>query len=157
MDFNVGDRVIHKAYGPGEILQLDEKQISGRTEKYYIVQTNSLTLWVPASDEGVRSLRFVTPTGDFKKLFAILVEKGAELPEDRIERKTQLQERLRDGTLESVCQVVRDLNELGRKKKLNEYDSAIMGRAKSFLLNEWTIAFSVPLQQAERELQNLLK
>lgn len=157
MDFNVGDQVIHKSYGPGEILQLDEKQISGRKETYYMVQTSNLTLWVPVTEEGPSSLRLVTPVSEFKKLFFILKEEGEHLPEDRFERKQQLQERLKDGNLASICRVVRDLHELGRIKKLNEYDSALMERAKNFLLNEWVIAFSIPRQQAEKELQGLLR
>jgi CarD family transcriptional regulator len=157
MDFNVGDQVIHRAYGPGEILQVDEKQVGGKKEVYYIVQTSNLTLWVPIGDNGSSSLRFVTPAKQFKRLFALLKEPGEELPEDRLERKLQLQERLKDGSLDAVCRVVRDLNELSKKKKLNDYDAAIMERARSFLLNEWTIAFAIPLQEADKELQVLLK
>lgn len=159
MDFNIGDRVIHKAYGSGEILQLDEKHVEGKTQTFYIVQTSNLTLWVPVEveDESVPSLRYVTPPEQFKALFKILGGKAQELPEDRMERKALLQERLKDGSLALICRVVRDLHELSKAKKLNDHDTSTMERARGFLLDEWAIAFAIPLQQAEKELQDLLE
>ena len=95
MDFKVGDQVIHWAYGPGEITQLDEKMVSGRLETYYIVQMNAMTLYVPVADTGARSLRLPTPPSSFQELFEILKVPGEPLPEDRMERKNLLTERLR--------------------------------------------------------------
>jgi CarD family transcriptional regulator len=160
MDFKVHDQVIHWAYGLGEIIQLDEKEVSGQVSKYYIVdiaQTNNLTLWVPVSENGECRLRYVTPESEFKKLFKVLASHGEAVPEDRLLRKTQMMERLKDGRLDSVCRVIRDLTEFGRKNKLSEYDNTILERAKQFLLNEWVIALSVPVQQAEQELQTILE
>lgn len=154
--FQVGDQVIHWAYGLGEIIQLDEKELSGHTCKYYVVKMRDLTLWVPVSETGERCLRFPTPARDFQKLFRILASPGEPLSVDRFERKTQLTQRLKDGTLESVCRVIRDLALRKRINKMNDNDSSILDRARSFLLNEWSLALSVPAQQAESELRELL-
>ena len=157
MDYNVGDQVIHSVFGPGEILQLDKKEISGKLNTYYMVKTNTLTLWVPIDNNGERSLRPLTPRSHFKKLFEILTAPGEPLTEDRLDRKAELTDRLRDGKIVSVCEVIRDLNQFNRKKKLNDYDSAILDRAKNFLISEWMIALSVSRQQAEKELRELLE
>ena len=157
MDFKVGDQGIHWSFGPGEIIQVDEKEVSGRKDFYYIVQTHNLTLWVPVNGSGEGSLRFLTPRSEFDQLFEILTSPGGGLPEDRLVRKTMLTERLRDGRLDSICKVVRDLNFLSRSKKLNEYDNAILERDKISLLDEGSLAWSIPVQQAEKELHDLLK
>jgi CarD family transcriptional regulator len=155
--FQVGDQVIHWAYGLGEIIQLDEKELFGRTGKYYVVQMSDITLWVPLNETGERCLRYLTPAGDFQKLFGILASPGEPLSIDRLERKTQLTERLKDGTLESICGVVRDLAFHKRIKKMNDNDNSILARARSFLLDEWCMVLSVPVQQAEYELKELLE
>ena len=154
--FHVGDQVIHWAYGLGEIIQLDEKELFGRTGEYYVVQIRDLTLWVPINDTGIHCLRFLTPAGDFQKLFGILASPGEPLSADRLERKNQLTERLKDGTLESICGVVRDLVFHKRTKKMNENDSSTLSRARSLLLDEWSIVLSVTIQQADDELRELL-
>ncbi len=156
MDFQIGDQVVHYAYGPGEIIELDEKVISGRKGNYYIVQVDNLKLWVLAGENGSGSLRCITPKNLFKKCLHILCGPGEELPEDRLARKTFLLERLKDGKLDSICCVIRDLTILSHQKKMSEYDNAILHRAKSFLLAEWEMALSVPTEQAEHELEQLL-
>jgi CarD family transcriptional regulator len=155
--FQVGDQVIHWVYGLGEIIQLDEKVLSGHTEKYYVVKIRDLTLWVPLEETGEHCLRFPTPARDFQKLFGILSSPGDPLSGDRFVRKTQLTELMRNRTLESICRVVRDLVDYKRTKKMNENDNSILAHAKNFLLDEWSVALSVPVQQAERELRNLLE
>ena len=157
MSFQVGDQVIHWMYGLGEIIQLDEKVLSGHTGKYYVVQIRDLTLWVPLSETGELCLRFPTPARDFQKLFRLLASPGESLSAERYLRKTQLTELLKDGTLESICRVVRDLVHFKRTNKLNENDKSILERAKNFLLNEWSVVLSIPVQQAELELTNLLE
>ncbi len=156
MDFQVGDQVIHWSFGPGEIVELDEKEISGKAETFYVFQTPTVRLWVPRSDGEMCSLRYVTPASEFKQLFEILTGPASPLSEDRFERRTKLNERLKDGGLESVCHVLRDLTVYGRTKKLNEYDQTIMERARNTLVSEWAISLKTPRMQALKELGDLL-
>ena len=45
MPFQVGDQVIHWVYGPGEIIELDEKTLSGHADHYYVVKIRDLTFF----------------------------------------------------------------------------------------------------------------
>jgi RNA polymerase-interacting CarD/CdnL/TRCF family regulator len=63
---------------------------------------------------------------------------------------------MRDRSSASICRVIRDLTSYGRRKKLSENDQEILDRAKSFLLNEWRVSLSIPLGQAQRDLDVLL-
>ncbi len=157
MDFQVGDKVVHWVYGPGEVVQLDAKEISGGKVDYYVVQVGDLTIWVPRSSASSTSLRFPTPPGDFQKLFEILGASPEPLPTDRFERRTYLLEQMRAGTLKSICRVVRDLSSFKHANKMNDLDTTILARAQKFLLNEWEMALSVPNWQAERELKQILE
>jgi RNA polymerase-interacting CarD/CdnL/TRCF family regulator len=156
MGFEVGDKVVHRSYGPGEIIQLDRKELSGQSALYYVVKIRDLTLWVPASDNEEGNLRLPTPAAEFQRLFAILTGPGEPLPEDRLDRKQKINDLMKDGTLASICRVICDLNLQGRTKKLNDHDVQILERARQFLLSEWQLAFSVSPQQAQRELDDLL-
>jgi len=96
------------------------------------------------------------PSCRFESLFTILKGPAEPLSGDRWERKNQLMVRMKDGRLESICQVIRDLVVFRQTKKLNDYDNAILDRAQNFLINEWQISLGVSRAQAERELQALL-
>jgi RNA polymerase-interacting CarD/CdnL/TRCF family regulator len=154
--FQVGEKVIHWNYGMGEVLQLDEKPLDGQMTPCYVVRIRDLTIWVPIHPMGDSCLRLPTPRDEFENLFAILRSPGEILSNDRLERRTQLIEKIRDGKLESICQVVRDLSLYRQSKKLNDHDKTILARAQNFLLNEWRLALTISMPEAERELKLLL-
>ena len=156
MEFHVGDKVVHWEFGPGEIVQLDQKEIAGSTIDYYVVQVATLTIWVPRSNASPIRLRFLTPVGDFQKLFEILGGTPEALPIDRVERKAYLLEQMRAGTLKSICRVVRDLSYYKHLKKMNDLDKSTLELAQKLLLNEWHLVLSVPIWEAERDLKQIL-
>ena len=157
MEFRVGEKVFHCNHGLGEIVKFDEKVLDGRKTRCYVVQIRDLTIWVPVESTDRSSLRLLTPRSEFKNLFTILSSEGKQLSGDRNERRMQLHEKMKDGRMESICLVIRDLSLHRRTKRMNDSDVAILTRARNFLLNEWAFSFSVPLAQAERELSKLLK
>ena len=155
--FQVGDQVVHWAYGPGVITQLDEKCLSGRTRQYYVVQMSDLTLFVPLDQAVDHSLRLPSTREDFQDLFQILTSPGVPLSMDRNERRLELIERLKDHQLTSICGVIRDLTLHQRLKKMNDADKSTLQRSRNLLVNEWSVTFSIPVQQAEQELSKLLE
>ncbi|MFN2194532.1 MAG: CarD family transcriptional regulator [Anaerolineales bacterium] len=157
ISFQIGDQVVHSAYGPGVIIELDEKKLSGRSRQYYVVEVHDLTLWVPIDQVGDRNLRRPTPAGEFERLFTILSSPGDALPPDRHERKLHLLERLQGKNLESVCLVIRDLTLHRNTSRMNDTDNAILERSREALLLEWSNVLSIPMMQAERELRQLLE
>jgi CarD family transcriptional regulator len=155
--FQVGDKVIHWAYGPGRITQIDEKELSGNSKIYYVVQIRDFTLWVPVDGDSPNSLRPPTDPEEFPTIFTILSSPGEPLSENRLERKSQLTERMKNSSLESISLLIRDLASFKKNKKMNDNDSVIFERAKNFLTREWSLSLSIPVQQAERELGILLE
>jgi len=154
--FQIGDKVIHWTYGLGEIKLIEEKIIHGHLTNCYVVQISDLTIWVPIDDLNQNSLRLPTPPNDFEKLFTILTSPGEKLLEDRMLRKTQLIERLKDGQLASICQVVRDLTHFQRVAKLNDQERSILERAIQSLLAEWTYSLGTPFNQAHQAMVSML-
>jgi len=156
MVYEVGDKVVHWAYGVGEIVQIDKKTLGGKNSLYYKVQIRDLTIWVPVDDANQTSLRLPTPANEFDNLFKILRQTGDELSNDRLERKNWLSENLRSGDLEAICRVIRDLSSFGKVKKLNDNDTLVLERAKNLLLEEWRLSLDVPLADAQKQLRNIL-
>jgi RNA polymerase-interacting CarD/CdnL/TRCF family regulator len=156
MDFQIGEQVVHRVFGLGEIIKLDEKTIQGRTSSYYVVRISDITLWVLVNNAAGSSLRLPTPAGDFEEIFAILSGPGQPLSTDRLERKNQLAAQLKDGKLSSFCRIVRDLTFRRQSKKMNENDKDVLGLAKNLLLSEWAASLSIPIAQANLDLDHLL-
>ena len=156
MNFQVGDQVVHWNYGLGEIIQIVEKRLNGRTSQYYVVKVRDLTVFVPVSEAGDGRLRFPTPPGDFEDLFSILSSPAQPLPDDRQQRKIQLSNLLKDGKLDSLCRALRDLTFHCRTRKMNENDKTVLERAQNLLVSEWALSLSVTVAQASKHLNQLL-
>jgi RNA polymerase-interacting CarD/CdnL/TRCF family regulator len=156
MDFQIGDKVIHSTYGLGEIVHIEEKIIHDLPTNCYVLRTNDLTIWIPINDLHQNSLRTPTLPDEFKRLFSILTSPGEALPEDRVIRKDQLLEQMKNGQLTSICYVVRDLTHLKRVKKLNDMEKSILERAVNSLLTEWIFSLGVTQYQAQQAMTNML-
>jgi RNA polymerase-interacting CarD/CdnL/TRCF family regulator len=157
MDFHVGDKVIHSSYGMADIVDLESKEISGKTTRFYVVRAKDLLIWIPVVPGENGSLRLPASRSEFEGLFPILRAHSDPLSENRMERKSQIHARMKEGYSASLCRLVRDMSVYNRNKKLNEYEHSVFERATAFLVDEWQYSMSVTLAQARRELNQLLE
>lgn len=158
MNFHTGDTVMHWTYGIGQIVNLEERSISGSKTLYYAVQVGDMTVWVPADKKLGSRLRTPSSKSHFQQLLAILSRPSEPLPEDRLERKTRLMELLQDGRPESLCQVIRDLTAYQKQqvRPLNDNDQMVLKQSRKTLLGEWGFVLSITPAQADHELHRLL-
>ena len=156
MNFRKDEIVVHCSYGLGRIIALDERTLFGRTVLYYAVKIDTMTVWVPADENLAARLRVPTHKSGFKQLFKILKSPGEVLPMDRQARKLQLRERLQDGRAESLCFVIRSIEDFHRKHALNDNDQLLLERARHTISSEWGYAMSISPIQADYEIELML-
>ena len=157
MSFHIGDKVIHCTFGLGEITQIEEKTINGHPTSCYVVNISDMTIWIPMDDLQQNSLRVPTPPEEFVRTLPILTSPNEVLQEDRVLRKNQLMDQLKDGQLASICRVVRDLTHYQRNSKLNDQERSILDRAVKSLLTEWTVSLGLPFNQAHQAMESMLQ
>jgi RNA polymerase-interacting CarD/CdnL/TRCF family regulator len=156
MAFHEGDMVVHWTYGLGRIVQLEEREVFGSRNLYYAVQIGDMTVWVPENENLDSRLRLPTNRDEFERLLCILSTPGETLPENRNERRTYLLGLLKDGSAESLCYIVRDLDAYQHVHQLNENDQTFMKQARNTLMGEWGFVLSLTQDDVERELRHLL-
>jgi RNA polymerase-interacting CarD/CdnL/TRCF family regulator len=156
MGFRIGDKVIHCTFGLGEITQIEAKVINGHLANCYVIQLTDMTIWVPMDDSGQSTLRVPTPPDEFIKTLPILSSPNESLLEDRVLRRKQLIDQLKDGQLSSICRVVRDLSHYQRNSKLNDQEKSILDRAVRSLLTEWTFTLGTNQHQAHQTMESML-
>jgi CarD family transcriptional regulator len=157
MAFQVGDKVVHRSFGRGEVVQLDEKELAGKSQLYYVVEFNQLTLWVPVSGADEGSLRLPVESVEFEQLYNILRSPGEELAEDRFQRQIQLSGRMKEGRTAELCRIVRDITGRSVDHKLNENDLSVLRHAQNLLLEEWQFSQGLTLEESRVELDKLLQ
>lgn len=155
--YKIGDTIVHWTYGLGTVVAIDQKDIAGVTEQYYVVEVDLLKLWVPLEEANAGSIRFPTESIQFKALFDILRMPGERLPDHQYKRKNELRERMQKRTLGGLCHVIRDLTDRSRQHTLNQNDSSVLFRAEEHLLDEWVLSLGAERSNALCELEVLLQ
>jgi CarD family transcriptional regulator len=156
MNYAIGDTVVHWTHGLGTVVSIDQMDLAGITQEYYVVKVDLLKLWVPVEDARAGSIRLPTEKVQFKVLFDILRTPGISLPDNQYQRKTVLRERMQKRSLEDLCHVIRDLTDRSNQHTLNQYEASVLFRAEEHLLDEWVLSLDVERTEALRELEVLL-
>lgn len=155
--YHIGDTIIHWNYGPGTIVAIEEKENAGVIQQYYVVEVETLQVWVPVEEVNVSSIRFPTKSVQFEALFDILRTPGEPLSDHQYQRKLELQERMQKKTLTDLCHLIRDLADRSRQYPLNQNDTVILSRAEELLVDEWVRSLCVERTTAINELDVLLQ
>lgn len=157
MKFKIGDVIVHWTYGLGTVVGIDQKDIGGIVQQFYIVEVGLLKIWVPVELVEVSAIRFPTESSQFKANLDILRTPGEILPEHQFQRKIELRDRMQQRTLGDLCHVIRDLTDRSRQHSLNQNDSSVLFRAEEHLLDEWVISLGAERSNALGELKEYLR
>ena len=157
MTFNVGDRVVHPLHGVGQVINLERKQFAAAPiQAYYEIAISQGTVWVLV-DTPPAGLRELTAKDELPQYRAVLQSLPMPLNKDYHRRREELRERLKAGTFQVKCEVVRDLTAYGWQKRLSEPDAALLRSARDGLCKEWAEAEAVTMAQALHEVEELLR
>ena len=112
MMFQVGDTVIHPAYGAGLVVKIKQLSSLGSDRLYYSIELSDelkTNIWIPVQDAEARGVRHPTPKSQLGRIWRILRAVPETLATDHKERYRMLQEKLGDGDIFRIAEVVRDM------------------------------------------------
>jgi CarD family transcriptional regulator len=155
--FKVDDRVVYPAFGMGRVVGLVTKSLMGAEAKlYYEVSGERSTVWVQVDQDSDRGLRRLTRQDELAHYREVVGSQPVVLNPDHRQRQNDLRGQFRLGTLQGLCEMVRDLSARGWVKPLSESDSLALRRSRDALLQEWAAADGILLTEASTELNGLL-
>jgi RNA polymerase-interacting CarD/CdnL/TRCF family regulator len=157
MRYKIGDSVVHLAHGLGQIVNLEEKRLFGAEARlYYEVVTQKNTVWVPVESQAGSTLRSITSKSDLGDFERVLKLKPEPLNKDHRMRQSELNERLKRGSFQALCEVVRDLTAHGWRKPLSDADAALLRRIYENLCQEWAMAAGLAVTEVDQQISRLL-
>lgn len=157
MEFKIGDRVVHPQHGVGQVAKIDERQFEPGTKlRYYEISIPGSTVWVPL-DLSISGLRKVTVRSEIMHCRKILESHPSPLAEDARFRQSELAARLKQGTVRTQCEVVRDLYAYGENRSLNGTIGTFYKAARDVLCQEWALVEDMTLADAAHEIDSLLE
>jgi len=158
MQFKIGDLVVLPTYGIGHIREIEEKSFSEQEARlYYKVALSKRTMWIPVEAHEVSGLRLVTLKSELDHYRNLLKSPPVFLEKNHHRRHLELVSRLKQGSFQMVCEVVRDLTAWGWRKPLGQTDTSTLQKTRESLYQEWATAAGVSLAEAIKEVETLLR
>ena len=152
--FNVGDKIVYPMHGAGTIDAIEEKDILGEKQNYYIIKMpGEVKVMVPiskASDIGVRSIIDKAEAG---KVLEVLEANETEMSNNWNKRYKENMEKMKSGSIYEVADVVRNLSYKQKEKGLSTREKKMLNNAKQILVSELVLAEHA----SENEVENLVE
>ncbi|MEO8098663.1 MAG: CarD family transcriptional regulator [Acidobacteriota bacterium] len=138
MTFQVGERVVYPNHGVAVVENISSRAFAGQQERYYLLKLsqNSMTVMVPFSHADGLRLRRVTRNGELARVVTFLSDGKCRRYSDWKDRFKENTEKMADGSLLAVAEVLKSLLELQAQKILSFREKKMLDRARHMLMTE---------------------
>jgi len=140
--FQVGEKVVYPNHGIGTIENISSRSFGSQFERFYLLRLtyNSMTVMVPFSHVGEIGLRKVTRNGEVARVLSFLAEGGCRRHVDWKDRFKENSDRMRNGSLIGIAEVLKSLLLLQAEKPLSFREKKMLDRARHMLITELSIS-----------------
>lgn len=149
--FDLGQLAVYPAHGVGRIEAVEEKEIGGALQQFYILRIldNDMIIMVPTSNATTVGLRPIIADDEVVRVFSILEDHDVVIENQTWNRRyREYMNKIKTGSVFEVAEVLRDLCLLSTDKELSFGERKMLDTARNLLVKELSIA----QQQAEDEI-----
>lgn len=156
--FDVGDKVVYPMHGAGIIEAIEQKEVLGRDERYYIMRMpiGELRVMIPLKSGDELGLREVIDAKDVEKVFEVLKSDITSMSQNWNRRFRANMEKIKTGDIYEVAGVVRNLSARDRERGLSTGERKMLENARQILISELVLAQDMTEEQVEAQLGELL-
>ena len=136
--FQIGDHIVYPMHGAGIIKAIEEKEILGEIQQYYIINmsTHAMEIMIPTKKTVHLNIRPVTDLVAIPNIIQIF-QNGESDNEPVWKQRFKINsEKIKTGKIQDGAEVVRDLLRIKEEKALNASEKKMLDQAQGFLMSE---------------------
>ena len=153
--FNVGDKIVYPMHGAGTIDAIEEKDILGEKQAYYIIKMpGEVKVMVPTAKAEEIGVRNIINKENAGKVLEILEENETEMSNNWNKRYRDNMEKMKSGSIYEVAGVVRNLSFKQKEKGLSTGEKKMLSNAKQILVSELVLAEHATQDEVEELIDN---
>ncbi len=147
--FRIGQKVVYPTHGVGRIEAIEQKQVSGNLQSFYILRIlgTDMTIMVPTGNAERVGLRHLIGAKEVPKVMEILRRKDVEISPNWNRRFKDNLERIKTGSLYEVATVLRKLVLLQRERNLSFGEKKMLENVRQLLISE--ISHAVGIEEGD--------
>ena len=153
--FNVGDKIVYPMHGAGVIDAIEEKDILGEKQAYYILKMpGEVKVMVPISKAEQVGVRNIIDKNSADKVFTVLSQDETEMDKNWNKRYRDNMEKLKSGNIYEIADVVRNLAFKQKEKGLSTGEKKMLENAKQILVSELVLVEQSNKDEMEELVNN---
>ncbi|MBW1779782.1 MAG: CarD family transcriptional regulator [Deltaproteobacteria bacterium] len=156
--FSVGDLAVYPAHGVGIIEKIENQEISGCEQDFYVMRIldNNMIIMIPTNNVNNVGLREIINKRELPKLFSILKKRDVTLDNQTWNRRyREYMDKIKTGSVFEVAEVYRDLLILRVEKELSFGERKMLETARTLLIKEISLAKDIGESQVEKDLDKM--
>jgi len=139
--FNVGDKVVYPMHGAGTIESIEDKDILGQKQSYYIIKMpGEVKVMVPTSKAADIGVRDIIDKDTASNVFKVLKTDSTEMSMNWNKRYRDNMDKMKSGDAYEIADVVRNLSFKQKEKGLSTGEKKMLLNAKQILVSELALA-----------------
>lgn len=155
----VGDKVVYPMHGAGVIEAIEEHEVLGQRQQYYILSIpyGGMKVMIPLHNVDNVGLREVIGNNEIEKVADILKSEPAQVNANWNRRFNMNLAKIKSGSIYEVAEVVRNLMQQDHAKKLSTGERRLLDTAKHIMVSELVLACGKDVGRVEDWVNGLLQ
>lgn len=136
--FQIGENIIYPMHGAGIIKAIEEKEVSGEKQQYYVIKMliGNMQVMIPTGKILSSSIRPVTDIIALKRIIHIFQHGESDRLLPWKQRYKVNMDKIKTGKIQECAEVIRDLMRMKKEKTLNTSEKKMLDNAHEFLISE---------------------
>lgn len=153
--YNVGDKVVYPMHGAGVIDSIEEKEVLGEKQSYYILKMpGEVKVMVPTQTAEQHGIRNIIDKTEAEKVFNVLEQDETEMEKNWNKRYRDNMDKMKSGDIYEIADVVRNLSFKQKEKGLSTGEKKMLHNAKQILVSELVLAEHASQDEVEELVEN---
>lgn len=150
--YEIGDMVCYPMHGAGIIVDIEEKNILGNKEKYFIVKIpiGSMKVMIPVKNAEKRGIRSIIDKEKVNDVIEVLKDEPTEMSSNWNKRVRDNTAILKEGDIFEVAKVYRNLKNLDDEKNLSTGEKKILHDTKNILMSEMILSSGKSYEEIDK-------
>lgn len=140
--YNVGDNIVYPMHGAGIIVAIEEREVLGEKQKYFIMALpiGDMKVMIPMNSAAELGVRQVIGDDDVRRVYQVLQGEMTAMSTNWNRRYRANMEKIKSGDVFEVAEVVRNLTIRENDKGLSTGERKMLDTARQILISELVIA-----------------
>ena len=158
MKYGIGDKIVYPLHGAGIIEAIEEREIMGVKQNYYIMKIpiGDMCVMIPMDHAEEAGLRDVITEAEADLVLEEFKNCRSEMDSNWNKRYRENMSRIKSGDIYEVANVVKNLMCRDKSRGLSTGERKMLSNAKQILVSELVVAKSLSQADVERIMKEIV-